>query len=501
MAALRLACAALASLPVTGALAAFRALGGGQAWPRRAARDFFVPAALCGLIIQGGGAVREGLEREGPGPGGAGAGAWAGAGGGPSPWRAAVAWLAAVTLAPEGGGTEDPLYLASFGLLLAGTALAHEARRRARGEHDDALLYTFAPDRAAGVAGGADGWSGGAPLPDWSSVQRMVRHSLANDTSRRILLFLGISALAMVLEFVGGIFFNSLSLVSDGFHMLFDCSALALGLCASYVSKHFRPDEGHTFGYGRSEVLSGFVNAVTLVLTAVLILFEAFERFMRPPDVRGPGTLVAISVVGLAVNLVGLVFFSDDHAQEPPASPSAGRRVDYNLRALFVHALADTLGSVGVIASALAIKYWGWTLADPACSAVVAFTVVASILPVIRSTSRCLFQQDALPARDTADVWFALGRLPSVAHVSDLRIWALTPQGRNVAVLHLALVPGTPPEHVDRTRSAARKVLRDAGVDETTIEVHAPGPPEPAAGLDDPEPLLVIPLTPPQMVR
>ena len=519
-AALRVAGAAVASLPLTVGFGVWRVLlgrgGGGpreRAWPLvcGGGSNLLVPAVACGILVQSGGAVREGMEREEVVSGTSSSGVSRV----PSPWRVAVAGAAAMVMAP---GRDRPAALGAIGCLVAGVALSRvSVKRRGRGDlNADTLLHTV--DTEGGAVMG---------LLDWAAVQRVVQrvvqHSLADESSRRIFVFLGISVGAMVLEFVGGVLFNSLSLVSDGFHMLFDCSALALGLGASYVSKHFLPDEGHTFGYGRSEVLSGFVNAVTLVLTAVFILFEALERFMRPPNVTGLSTLMVISIVGLAVNLSGLAFFADHdhmdhhhghghhdhhhpgqhHRQKSPTeelgSPTTQRRVDYNIRALFVHALADTLGSVGVIASALAIKFWGWTLADPLCSAVVAATVVASILPVIRSTSSCLFQQGALSRKDMHSLWLALERLPSVAHVSDLRVWALAPQGRTVATLHVVLAPGTPVEHVDRMVPAARRLLRDAGVDEVTIEAAWPGlPAEPAPESDD---LLVIPLTPPQMIR
>ena len=91
--------------------------------------------------------------------------------------------------------------------------------------------------------------------------------------------------------------------------MLFDSTALAIGLWASYVSK-FKADEIFTYGYIRTEVLSGFVNAIFLVFVAVSVLMEAFERLVEPPEVH-TDHLLLVSTIGFIINLIGLFFFHD----------------------------------------------------------------------------------------------------------------------------------------------------------------------------------------------
>ncbi|CAI5490762.1 unnamed protein product, partial [Closterium sp. Naga37s-1] len=255
--------------------------------------------------------------------------------------------------------------------------------------------------------------------------------------------FLLINAAFMIVEFSVGFLSNSLGLISDACHMLFDCAALAIGLYASYISRLDSPSK-FAYGYGRFEVLSGFVNAVFLVLIAALIVFESIERILDPPDIS-TANLLAVSVGGLVVNMHGNghrhegegAVGGDDWEQEnwedagsnstmttrsllqspisvssplfeSPALPSSGaekllavhkarRRIgqggaaaggDENFQALpvrldfeewagesksdgegksriFLHVLADTLGSVGVVISTLLIKYKGWMLTDP----------------------------------------------------------------------------------------------------------------------------------------
>ncbi|CAN0857549.1 Metal tolerance protein 8 [Linum grandiflorum] len=123
----------------------------------------------------------------------------------------------------------------------------------------------------------------------------------------------------MVVEFVAGFMSNSLGLISDACHMLFDCAALAIGLYASYIARLPANDQ-YNYGRGRFEVLSGYVNAVFLVLVGALIVLESFERILDPQEIS-TNSLLVVSVGGLVVNIVGLIFFHGhghghkDHSQ------------------------------------------------------------------------------------------------------------------------------------------------------------------------------------------
>ena len=167
---------------------------------------------------------------------------------------------------------------------------------------------------------------------------------------------------------------NSLGLVSDAGHMLFDSSALVIGLVASYMAE-WPANDRYSLGYKRVEVLSGFVNGVFLVFVGLSVAVESVERFREPPEV-GDNQLMSTSVGGLLVNLIGLVFFHDvghaghshehghghghshghshDHDHVHTSSPPHGQ--NDNMHGVFLHVLADTLGSVGVIFSTFLIQ-------------------------------------------------------------------------------------------------------------------------------------------------
>ncbi|XP_047962449.1 probable zinc transporter protein DDB_G0291141 isoform X1 [Salvia hispanica] len=142
-------------------------------------------------------------------------------------------------------------------------------------------------------------------------VMKPLRHILGERKSRKIALFLLINTAYMVVEFVAGFMSNSLGLISDACHMLFDCAALAIGLYASYISR--LPANGQfNYGRGRFEVLSGYANAVFLVLVGALITLESFERILDPQEIS-TSSLLSVSIGGLVVNMVGLVFFHEEH--------------------------------------------------------------------------------------------------------------------------------------------------------------------------------------------
>jgi hypothetical protein len=148
--------------------------------------------------------------------------------------------------------------------------------------------------------GAADGWqtspaqaraardraaaSYGSPLriTMLTHAKSLLVHILDAPDTRKIFLFFSINFVFMLVEVTYGMWSNSLGLISDAAHMLFDCSALLLGLAASYIAR-WRADEAFSFGYGRAEVLAGFTNALFLLFIAIYILFEALERLVSPP--------------------------------------------------------------------------------------------------------------------------------------------------------------------------------------------------------------------------
>ena len=133
----------------------------------------------------------------------------------------------------------------------------------------------------------------------------------------------------MFIEFAYGLSSNSLSLISDAVHMLFDSLSLMMGLYVTFMST-FTSTSQYSYGYGRAEIMSGFINAIFLIFVAFYILLESIERILEPEEIRSGGLLL-VSFLGLVINLIGLKFFHEHaHSHGEGGSCSHGANNDHH---------------------------------------------------------------------------------------------------------------------------------------------------------------------------
>lgn len=260
----------------------------------------------------------------------------------------------------------------------------------------------------------------------------------------------------MVVEALYGYWSNSLGLMSDAAHMCFDATALAIGLYASYVSK-FPPDEDYTYGYLRYEVLSGLINGIFLVFVGFSVFVESIERIMEPPEINSE-QLILVSVLGLGINALGLCFFHDhSHSDED----------DSNLHGVFLHILADALGSVGVITSSIIVSTLEWYVADPICSLVISVLIFLSVGPLLTDAVKVLMQRDV--GGKTKKVRKALVGLEGVEAVEKMHVWKLAGD-QYVLTAVLCLAASANP--LDLTQ-AAKSVCEQLRIHNATLQVHS----------------------------
>uniref|UniRef100_A0ACB8F377 Uncharacterized protein n=1 Tax=Sphaerodactylus townsendi TaxID=933632 RepID=A0ACB8F377_9SAUR len=206
-------------------------------------------------------------------------------------------------------------------------------------------------------------------------VSGWFRSILSDKTSRNLFFFLCLNLSFAFVELLYGIWSNSLGLISDSFHMFFDCTALLAGLAASVISK-WRSNDAFSYGYVRAEVLAGFVNGLFLIFTAFFIFSEGVERALEPPDVHHE-RLLPVSILGFLVNLIGIFVFQHgghghSHGSDDHLASGSSKQI---LEGVFLHIVADTLGSIGVIISALLMQNYGLMIADPVCSMLIALLI------------------------------------------------------------------------------------------------------------------------------
>ena len=215
----------------------------------------------------------------------------------------------------------------------------------------------------------------------------------------------------MAIEVIGGLWTGSLALLADAAHMLTDAGGLVLALVAvRFAERPATPQR--TFGYIRLEVLSALTNAVVLLLLTVYILYEAYQRFLDPPEILG-GPMLAVAAVGLAVNLISMKLLS------------AGSSESLNLKGAYFEVLRDMLGSLGVIVTAVVVMLTGWTLADPIIGAGIGLFIVPRTWILLKQAVHILMEGTP-PEVDVKLLERRLLDIPGVTAVHDVHVWTIT---------------------------------------------------------------------------
>ncbi|KAJ4366552.1 putative zinc transporter msc2 [Ascochyta clinopodiicola] len=220
-----------------------------------------------------------------------------------------------------------------------------------------------------------------------------IIHSIMIERDSRRIAYFGVLNLSfMVVQFFYGFVSGSLGLLTDSIHMLFDCAGLAVGLAAAVMSK-WRPNARFPYGYGKIDTLSGFANGVFLLLVSLEIIFDASERLWEGHELQRLNELLIVSILGFLVNIVGLTAFghahhghghSHDHGDHDHGHGHS--HDNENMQGIFLHILADALGSVAVIISTLLTKYYGWSGWDPIASCIIAILIFLSAIPLVKSS-------------------------------------------------------------------------------------------------------------------
>jgi len=237
-------------------------------------------------------------------------------------------------------------------------------------------------------------------------------HGTATAGHRRPLaMVLAITLAVMVAEVVGGVLSGSFALVADAGHMLTDAAGLAVALGASVLAA--RPATARrTFGWQRAEVLAALVNGLVVATVGVLVLVEGVRRIARPGDVE-PGLMLAVALLGLAANVVGLVLLR------------RGRHESLNVRGAYLEVLGDALGSVAVVVAALVVLATGFVRADGIASVAIAVLILPRAVVLLRDVAVVLLE--ATPAGVDLDVVRDhIAGVPGVVGVHDLHAWTIT---------------------------------------------------------------------------
>ncbi len=236
-------------------------------------------------------------------------------------------------------------------------------------------------------------------------------HTHAHTSDKKLLaVAFCITFAVMFLEIIGGIYANSLALISDAVHMFTHAFALALSLFAIFIAHKARND-AKSFGYFRAEVLAAFVNGITIALSVLWIVYEAAIRFIHPEAILSTATFV-VALVGLITNLLtGYILYKADME-------------NLNIRSAFLHMLADAFSSIAVILGAVAIYYTQLYIIDTLLALMVAGIIAKWSFSLIKDSVHILLEGS--PVDTTKLKEEILSSFKNVKDVHDIHCWEIT---------------------------------------------------------------------------
>jgi len=286
---------------------------------------------------------------------------------------------------------------------------------------------------------------------------------------------LWITLVAMVLEITAGWWYGSMALLADGWHMSSHAVAIGVSALAYAAARRLAHDHRFAFGTWKIEVLGGFASALFLLGVAALMVLASIDRFYDPQPIRYREA-IAVAVLGLLVNLVcafilgrsGEHGHSHDHDHGHHHGHAHGHaHEDLNLRAAYLHVLADAATSVLAIVALAGGWFWGWAWLDPLMGIVGALLVATWAKGLILDTSRVLLdrEMDHPVVAEIREVVESLAPVGST-RVTDLHVWRVGLGSYACALTAVSSAPGLTPQAVRQALAVHEEVVH------ATIELH-----------------------------
>lgn len=277
---------------------------------------------------------------------------------------------------------------------------------------------------------------------------------------KRVWLVIALTASMMVIEIVGGAIYGSMALMADGWHMATHAAALMISAVAYLYARRHARDRRFTFGTGKLGDLAGFASAVVLGIVALLIGWESLLRLANPVPISF-NQAILVAVIGLAVNLISAWLLREDHGHHHGHGHNHrhshghdhghhdhdhghGHGQDNNLRAAYLHVLADALTSVLAIVALVVGSFNGWIWADPLMGVVGALVIARWSIGLMRQSGGVLL--DAVPEDGQLAGAIRSALAGEGGTITDLHVWQVGP-GHHAAIIALACPRPKAPSH------------------------------------------------------
>lgn len=278
---------------------------------------------------------------------------------------------------------------------------------------------------------------------------------MKGSSTKRLFITLIITFVIFSAELIGGIISNSLALLSDAGHVFTDSFAIILSLIASIVVK--KPsDRRATYGYQKIGILAAFINGISLIAIALLIIFEGYRRLIVPPEINSD-LMLSVAFFGFLGNLLMALILGYKHE-------------DLNIKSAWLHIIGDTISSAGVIFAGLVIKYTGWLLVDPLISLFVGCIIIYGGIRVLKE-SLFIFLDFAPKGFDVNEIASIITKIEGIRDVHDIHIWSIgygIPAFSAHVVVEVKLLA-----EADKIRSHIESELRKIGIKHSVIQIES----------------------------
>ncbi len=282
-------------------------------------------------------------------------------------------------------------------------------------------------------------------------------HDTTNKSDRNLVFAVAVNVLLTIAQIIGGLLSGSLSLIADAIHNLSDAASLGIALFARIIARR-PPDAFKTFGYKRAEIIAALINLTTLVLIGVYLIYEALWRLLEPEEITG-WIVIVVAAVALLVDIV------------TAALTHAMARHSMNIRAAFLHNVADAMSSVGVIIAGTCILLFDWIWIDAIITLLIAAYILYQGFSELPKTIHILM--DGTPAHlSVSDVIAALENIDGVSNVHHVHIRQLD-EHSNALEAHIVTDLSTEENEVIKT--IIRSLLHDKfKIEHSTLEFEHP---------------------------
>lgn len=264
-----------------------------------------------------------------------------------------------------------------------------------------------------------------------------------------------LTLIVMVIEITAGTLTGSMALLADGWHMSTHAAAFMIVLAAYHYAGKHADDPAFSFGTGKFSVLGGFASAVALAVVALMMLIESLHRMISPEMIRFNEAL-GVAALGLLVNVASAFILKTPHEHH-----HHDHQHDHNLKAAYLHVLADALTSVLAIAALLLGKYFGWNRLDAAVGIVGSIVIGRWAFGLLKETAPILLDRSEDPDL-VRQIIETIGR----EHIADLHVWRVSPKHYSV-ILSLVTEAPEPPAFYKEKLSAFKQIAH------STVEVNA----------------------------